>query len=93
MEQRWDTLVAQQLDVSILNVGVMGYGTDQQLLAARLRLDGLRSGDVLLLLSSDNDFSDLVRRRHSGRSKPWYSLRDGVLETLALRATLPTTPL
>ena len=34
----------------------------------------LKNGDVVLLLVYGNDFHDVARSRHSGRSKPWYEL-------------------
>lgn len=65
---------------SVLNTGVPGYGTDQQFLRARPYLDQLNKGDILILLTYYNDFYDIVRKNHSGRVKPWYTLNSGELQ-------------
>jgi hypothetical protein len=57
----------------------MGYGTDQQLIAARADIARLREGDLLVIVSYLNDFVDLLRKSHSGRAKPWFELADGEL--------------
>jgi hypothetical protein len=58
----------------------MGYGPDQQLIRARPWKTQLRRGDALLLLTyHGNDFHDLIRTRHGGRSKPWIEESDGLL--------------
>jgi hypothetical protein len=72
IEERFDTLLAQAMpDLSIVNIGVMGYGPDQQLLRSRQWRDDLRKGDILMLVTYGNDFFDISKPRHSGRSKPW----------------------
>ena len=78
---RFDTLIQERLpDLSVVNLGVMGYGPDQQLLRAKPWLMTLRRGDALLLLTyQGNDFHDLARTRHGGRSKPWLGEIDGRL--------------
>lgn len=79
LADRFDTLVQEHLpNLSVVNLGVMGYGPDQQLLRARPWLKTLRRGDALLLLTyRGNDFHDLARTRHGGRSKPWLEELDG----------------
>jgi hypothetical protein len=76
---RFDMLVQKRLPhLSVVNLGVMGYGPDQQLLRAKQWLTTLRRGDALLLLTYEgNDFHDLARTRHGGRSKPWLEEVDG----------------
>jgi len=77
---RFDTLLSARFpDWSFVNLGVMGYGTDQQLIAARPMHQDLVAGDLILLITYLNDFADLVRRQHSGRSKPWFTLDEGEL--------------
>ena len=79
-EERFDALLlAEQPGWSAVNTGVMGYGTDQQLLASAEHFDELRAGDALVLLTFVNDYWDLARRRHAARSKPWFELRDDEL--------------
>ena len=72
LDDRFDSLMRAQIpNLSIVNLGVMGYGPDQQLIRARPWQQQLRPGDALLLLTYGNDFYDLARTRHGGRSKPW----------------------
>lgn len=80
IEDRFDALLAERHpDWSFVNQGVMGYGTDQQMIAAREDIAQLREGDLLLIVSYVNDFLDLLMHSHSGRAKPWFELRDGEL--------------
>lgn len=75
VDARFDRrLEARRPELGIVNLGVMGYGTDQELLAARPFLDDLRPGDVLLVLTASNDLFDLLKRSHSARNKPWAEL-------------------
>jgi hypothetical protein len=80
LADRFDTLLHEQMpDLAIVNLGVMGYGPDQELLRARPWKKTLRRGDAVLLLTYGNDFYDLARTRHAGRSKPWVQDVDGRL--------------
>lgn len=80
IEDRFDMKPAMQVDGwSSVNLGVMGYGTDQQLIAARAHTDSLQRGDALVLVTNHNDFVDNLRRAHSGRAKPWFELENGEL--------------
>lgn len=77
LEERFDTILRRRFpDLAVVNLGVMGYGPDQQLIRARRWVGKLRAGDVVLLLTYlGNDFHDLARVRHAGRPKPWLELR------------------
>jgi hypothetical protein len=78
VEDRFDTLVGEALpELSIVNIGVMGYGPDQELIRARRWTDQLRASDILVLVTYGNDFFDISRPRHSGRAKPWVEDVDG----------------
>jgi len=56
LERRFDRLVqAKHPSWSAVNLGVMGYGTDQQLIAARRRTGELQSGDAIVLLTYRNN--------------------------------------
>jgi len=80
IEQRFDTLVSRDHpEWSLINLGVMGYGTDQQVIGARRYQLELGEGDSLILLTYGNDFADLLRKTHSGRKKPWFTLESGRL--------------
>lgn len=75
LADRFDTLIKERMpDLSIVNLGVMGYGPDQELIRARPWKATLRHGDAVLLLTYGNDFYDLARTRHAGRSKPWLEV-------------------
>jgi hypothetical protein len=66
-------------DWEILNTGVSGWGTDQQLLFFRER--GLRwRPDVVLLLFHPNDVEDNAAASRYGYPKPRFVLRDAGLE-------------
>lgn len=74
---RLDAVLVRALTtVTCIDLGTMGFGTDQQLLAGRSRFAELEAGDVVVLLTYGNDFHDVLRERHSGRSKPHFHLTD-----------------
>jgi hypothetical protein len=80
LDERFDTLLQDRFtNLGVVNLGVMGYGPDQQLIRARGWTDRLRAGDVVLILTYGNDFFDLAGTTHSGRSKPWLERRAGEL--------------
>ena len=80
LEERFDSLIAERFpELSIVNLGVMGYGPGQEAIRLRAWKDQLRPSDAVLLLTYINDFFDVAGTRHSGRSKPWFSLEDGRL--------------
>jgi hypothetical protein len=78
LADRFDMIIRERVpSLAVLNLGVMGYGPDQELIRARPWKSQLRRGDALLLLTyHGNDFHDLVRTRHGGRSKPWIEEAD-----------------
>jgi hypothetical protein len=68
--------------VEILNFGIGGYGTAQQLLTLKLHVLGFSPDLVLLAFSPGNDLSDnsMDLSTRAGRTfKPFYQLRDGQL--------------
>ena len=81
LADRFDSkLMARSPGCSVVNTGVMGYGTYQEILAARPWLASLRSEDCLVLLTCGNDYSDILLRRQSGRAMPYVTLsREGEL--------------
>ncbi len=80
LADRFDSRVAEvHPEWSFVNQGVMGYGTDQQLIAARETIRRLREGDVIVLVTFLNDFVDLLHKTHSGRGKPWFEIVEGEL--------------
>lgn len=73
VERRFDQLLgANHAEWELRNFGVMGYGTDQQLLA--LDVASVRPNDAVLLLTYQNDMIDVLRPRFAGRAKPYYEM-------------------
>ena len=82
LEARFDRVLAERRpDWSFISLGVMGYGTDQQLLAARPFLPSMRPRDTVLTLTFWNDFVDVLRERFAGRAKPYFEqTTSGIVE-------------
>jgi len=78
LDDRFDTAI-EELGYSVVNTGVMGYGTDQQFLKAEPYMAQLGAGDAIIVLTYYNDFHDVVRRQQASRAKPWYEIVDGRL--------------
>jgi hypothetical protein len=75
VEERFDLLLSKKHPRwSFVNIGVMGWGTDQEILAADRYFKSLRAGDAVVLLVCGNDFFDNLRQSYSGRPKPWVEL-------------------
>lgn len=80
VEDRFDTRLSEKHSKwAFMNLGVMGYGTDQELIAGRAYCDDLGAGDILILLTYFNDYVDILRQQFAGRSKPWFSYHNGKL--------------
>jgi hypothetical protein len=77
---RFDSVLeAESPPLTVVNLGVMGYGPDQELIGSRLFRSELRDGDWLVVLAHGSDFWDLLQHRHAGRAKPWFELAGGRL--------------
>jgi hypothetical protein len=75
-----ERIEARHPDWEILNAGVAGYATDQELLYLEHRGLALRP-DVVLLLFHPNDLLENAERATSGYYKPYFERRaDGALE-------------
>lgn len=72
VEKRFDSQWGE--NYSTVNLGVMGYGTDQQLLAGKKYFSTLKKDDIVVVLSYWNDIYDLVSTSNGGREKPYYTL-------------------
>ncbi len=59
---------------TIINLGVSGYSTDQELMAARKELNALRAGDTVVLTTFGDDFRGLLSDFFAGRSKPRFRI-------------------
>lgn len=75
IEDRFDQKIRAAIpDGHIINTGVMGFGTDQQYLAAKPYFSRLKRGDLVLVLFNRTDFFDVQRRRFVQRAKPRFEL-------------------
>ena len=63
--------LARQLDAEVFNLGVAGYGTDQEYLALEAFAPGLRP-DVVVLTYCQNDLFEVLSGRRYGRPKPRF---------------------
>jgi hypothetical protein len=73
VEDRFDVVAGRRRpEWDFINRGVMGFGTDQELLASEP--NALRPGDLELLVTYQNDMIDVVRSGFAGRTKPFYDL-------------------
>ena len=62
LQNRFDLILLQRIPkMSVVNIGVPGYGTDQQVLRAQQQLPYLRRGDIVLMLFYGNDLHDVAR--------------------------------
>ena len=78
IEDRFDGVIEEK-GFEVITVGVIGYGTDQALIMAKPYYENLNAGDFFIIMTCYNDFWDLCRKSHSGRSKVWYELIDDEL--------------
>jgi hypothetical protein len=81
--QTFPWLVAHDIPANVVNLGVLGYGTDQELVDLDAFLERHPSLDIrdVVLLVSTNDFMDVQTDFHYlARSKPRFQLGGGRLE-------------
>ncbi|MDP6502035.1 MAG: SGNH/GDSL hydrolase family protein [Planctomycetota bacterium] len=80
-EERFTELIQKEISVwQILNLGVSGYGTDQELLLLAEYYDQLKPDIVFLIfdLSLDNDTGDnRTNLRYGGYYKPYFVEKEG----------------
>jgi hypothetical protein len=76
-------ILAHEMPVNVVNLGVLGYGTDQQLLTLESFLENHPALDVrdIVVFVTENDFTDVQLDYHYlGRRKPRFQLIDGRLD-------------
>ena len=79
-DERFTDLLEQEFDrLEVVNLGVCGYGTDQEVRV--FEEVGVRYEPDLVLLTVflGNDLDDIRHRRHHFWPKPWFRLEDGEL--------------
>jgi lysophospholipase L1-like esterase len=86
MEQTWWHLVEEKLhaclapsNIEVLNFGVSGYGTAQELIMLRERVWAYDPDVVLLAFTTNNDVSDNLRALKKNPAIPYFRLQDGKL--------------
>ena len=68
-------------DVSIYNLGVSGYGTDQEYLLLQKNFDFYKPNIVFVVFCTENDWVDNSRsRRYGGYYKPYFFIKGNDLE-------------
>jgi hypothetical protein len=85
-------ILAHEASLNVINLGVLGYGIDQELAGLNAFLDAhprLEVRDIVVLVF-DNDFIDVQVDYHPalGRSKPRFKLTGGELDTAGYRRSL-----
>jgi hypothetical protein len=76
-------LLAHDMPANVVNLGVLGYGTDQQLLSLESYLKNHPALDVrdVVVFVTENDFTDVQSAyNYLGRTKPCFQLQDGRLQ-------------
>jgi len=76
-------VLAHEMPVNVVNLGVLGYGTDQELLALEGFLEAHPPLDVrdIVVFVTENDFVDVQLDVHYlGRHKPHFQVSDGQLD-------------
>jgi hypothetical protein len=78
IEDRFDVKMLSSLpDARVRNTGTMGYGTDQEYVVFQNWRHVLEPGDTVLIILNQSDYFDVLRRRFSGRAKPYFEKVDG----------------
>jgi hypothetical protein len=85
-------ILAHEMSRKVVNLGVFGHGTDQQLICLARFLEAhpdLDIGDIVVLVL-DNEMTDvqLSYQGYIGRTKPWFRLTKGKLEEPPYRPSL-----
>jgi hypothetical protein len=81
MEERLNKCAAfEGRKVEVINFGVSGYGTGQELLTLEQKVWQYEPDMVLLAVTTNNDITDNVRELKKTDEVPYFVLRDGQLE-------------
>src|SRR5262245_25339768 len=85
-EQTVGAILARETPYWIVNLGVVGYGTDQELVKLEEFLSGLTNGNriaAIIVFAFDNDFVDVQRDRdpYLGRTKPRFNVKGELIRT------------
>ncbi|PWT94005.1 MAG: hypothetical protein C5B55_03415 [Blastocatellia bacterium] len=72
LEERLTSCVGEDLKVEVINFGVSGYGTAQELLTIRERVWSYSPDLVILAFTTGNDISDNVRELKRAADIPYF---------------------
>jgi hypothetical protein len=70
---------AEGRKIEVINFGVSGYGTAQELITLRERVWAYSPNLVILAVTTNNDISDNLRQLKKTDQVPYFSYRDGKL--------------
>jgi hypothetical protein len=79
-ERFTEKLQAKHPEWAIYNLGIAGYGTDQEYLLLQKYFDEYRPQAVFLVICGDNDNDDNASNFRYGYYKPFFTLKDGGLK-------------
>ncbi len=84
-------ILAHEMPLNVVNLGVLGYGTEQELISLEAYLEAhpvLDVRDIVVFITA-NDFSDVQCNYHYlGRNKPRFRLANGRLDRGSFHLTL-----
>jgi hypothetical protein len=90
-DESFPWILAHETPLNVVNLGVLGYGTDQELVGLESYLDNHPTTNVrdVVVFVTANDFVDVQSDSHYlGRSKPRFEVVDGRLNRPAYHLSL-----
>lgn len=78
LEKRLKALYPNR-NIDVMNFGITGFSTGQELLCLKKYGDMYNPDVVILMLFAGNDFEDNITEMYTGRYRPHFLLRKGVL--------------
>ncbi len=80
-EDRFTELLRSELpDVEIVNLGVSGYGTDQEYLLLKKVFDNILPDEVVLIITPNDKSDNSSNMRYGGYYKPYFLLKNKELD-------------
>lgn len=79
-ERFTDILQTKLPDWDIINMGISGYGTDQEFILIQKWFDQFQPDIVFLLFTSDNDVGENIYNERYGYYKPYFTIKDDDLQ-------------
>jgi hypothetical protein len=79
LQSRLSSCSDNQKQVEVINFGVSGYGTAQELITLRQQVWSYEPDIVLLAFTTNNDITDNSRALKKARDVPYFNLKDNQL--------------